>query len=258
MKTTLSASAIADAISLDAYYVGPSAEYGATIPKTAVLVKATYSNGTRDTVFDWEFNNSNIITTDNLILIIKYQTCLTSVKVPLIYAEIISFECHYHGEPVLIGTEFDPKKLHARILYGNGIWEELHSYQYTISDKLVTQKGNNNIYTATHPCGLEDRFVVFGYNIDDTDMDFQIYQVNGNIETDVTDAYYTLFYHDLLGKIYVTTTRLNEILSPGKYRIVLPKNTGLNCKHASEWKIVKTLDNNLTITPIKFYHKEDF
>ncbi len=258
MKTTLSASAIADAISLDAYYVGPSVEYGATIPKTAVLVKATYSDGTKDTVYDWNFNNSNIITTDNDTLIIQYQTCLASIKIPLIYTEVISFECHYHGDPVPIGTEYDPKKLHARILYGNGIWEDLHSYQYEVSSKLVTEKGNNNIYIATHPSGLEDRFVVFGYSVDKSDMDFKVYQVNGKIETDVTDVYYPLFYHDLLGKIYVTTMRLNKFLSAGEYRFILPKNTGLNCKHASEWKVIKNLNNNIKITPIKFYHEEDF
>jgi hypothetical protein len=156
----------------------------------------------------------------------------------------------------LIGTEFDPKKLHARILYSDGTWEDLHSYQYSISDKLVTQKGNNNIYTATHPSGLKDKFVVFGYSIDNLDKDFKIYEVNDNIEVDVTDAYYTLFYHELLDKIYVTTTRLNKILTPGKYRLILPKNTGLNCKHASEWIVIKDSKNNIKITPIKFYHSQ--
>lgn len=181
-----------------------------------------------------------------------------SLKTSYTEPKIISFECHYHGEPVLIGTEFDPKKLHARALYDNGEWKELYSYQYNISGKLVTKEGNNNIYTAIHTSGLEDRFIVFGYSNDDFDMDFQIYQVNDKIEINVTDAYYTLFYHDLLGKIYVTTTRMNQILQPGEYRMILPKNTGLNCKHASEWKIKKDENNNLRITPIKFYHKEDF
>lgn len=258
MNTTLSASAVADAISLEAYYVGPSVEYGTKIPKSAILVKATYADGTKDTVFDWQYIGSNIITTDNPTLGIQYQTQITIVEVPLIYTEVISFECHYHGGPVLIGTEFDPKDLHARALYGNGHWEELHSYQYSIPDRLVTQKGNNNIYTATHPSGLEDRFVVFGYDVDDSDMDFKIYQVNDNIEIDVTDSYYPLFYHDLLDKIYVTAMRLNKILPAGIYRLVLPKNTGLNCKHASEWKVIKDLNNNIKITPIKFYHEEDF
>jgi hypothetical protein len=169
--------------------------------------------------------------------------------------KIVSFECHYHGDPVLIGTEFDPKKLHARILYDNGVWKDLHSYEYIVSDKLVTQKGNNNIYTATYE-SLSDKFVVFGYDIDKLDKDFKILQRNDNIEVDVTDSYYPLFYHDLLDKIYVTTVRLNQFLTPGEYRIILPKNTGLNCKHASEWKVFKDFNNNIKITPINFYHEE--
>lgn len=258
MNTTLSASAIADVVSLEAYYVGPDVKYGTEIPKTAVLVKVIHSDETKDVITNWEFDNSNIITADNTTLIIKYKSYSTTVEVPLVYTKIISFECHYHGNPVLIGTDFDPKKLHARILYGDGTWEDLHSYQYTISDTLVTQKGNNNIYTAIHSSGLQDKFVVYGYDIGHSDKDFKIFQLNDNIEIDITDSYYPLFYHDLLDKIYVTVTRLNKILTPGKYRLILPKNTGLNCKHASEWIVIKELSNNIKITPIKFYHEEDF
>jgi hypothetical protein len=168
----------------------------------------------------------------------------------------LSFECHYHGSPVLVGTNFDPKDLHARIIYSNGEWKELHSYEYTISGNLITQKGNNNIFTAIYNNELQDSFVVYGYENDNTDKDFKITQLNDNIEIDVTDRYYPLFYHNLLDKIYVTATRLNKFLTPGTYRLILPKRTGLNCKHASEWIVVKNLNNDIKITPITFYHKE--
>ena len=255
MKTTLSASATADAISLEVHYVGHSVKYGTTIPKSAILVKAIYADNTKKDIFNWEYLGSNIVTANNTILKIHYQSCTASVKIPLIYKKTISFECHYHGEPVPIGTEFDPKKLHARILLGDGTWKELHSYDYEISSKLVTEVGNN-IYTATYSPRLKDDFTVLGYNVDNLDKDFKIFQRNGNIDIDVTDAYYPLFYNDLLGKIHVT--KLNSELTAGEYTIILPKNTGLNCKHASEWKVFKELNNNIKITPIKFYHKEDY
>ena len=258
MNNTLSASAIADAIYLKAYYVGPYVRCGDEIPKSAILVKAVYTDNIEKIITNWDFVGDNIVEAEKTSLLIKYQNCMASVKIPFIYTKVISFECHYHGGPVEVGTHFDPKDLHARILYGDGIWEELHSYDYIVSDTLVTQSGNNNVYTAIHPSGLEDRFVVFGYKVDESDMDFKIYQVNDNIEIDVTDSYYPLFYHDLLDKIYVNAIRLNKQLTPGTFRIILPKCTGLNCKHPSEWLVVKTMDNNIKITPIKFYHKEDF
>ena len=257
MRTILSASATTDAISLKAYYVGPNVNYDTQIPKTAILVKLI-SNNTEKVVYDWTYINGNIVTPENkAILNIQYQTYTTSVQINLIKKEAILFECHYHGDPVLINTEFDPKKLHARIVYNNGECENLHSYQYDISGKIVTKKGNNNYYTAIHHSGLKDEFVVFGYEEDETDKDFKIFQQNDNIEIDLTNAYYPLFYHDILDKIYVSTQRLNRFLTPGKYRLILPKNTGLNCKHASEWIVIKSLDNNVKITPIKYYHKED-
>lgn len=259
MKTTLSASASADAIYLKAYYVGKDVRCGDEIPKSAILVKIVYADKTEETITDWNFIGDNIASAESNTLMIQYQNLITSVKLPFIYNKVISFECHYHGGPVEVGTHFDPKDLHAKALYGSGIWEELNSYDYIIlEDTLVTQTGNNNVYTAMHPCGLEDRFIVFGYKVDESDMDFKIYQLDGNMESDVTDSYYPLFYHDLLDKIYVNTMRLNKYLTPGKYRIVLPKHTGLNCKHSSEWIVIKTMDNNIKITPIKFYHEEDF
>lgn len=258
MKKTLSASAPADAICLDAKYIGPAVKYNTKIPKNAILVKTMYKDGSIMKITNWEYIRTDIVTEENKgLLLIQYGSCVAQVKIKLYKKHVVSFECHYHGDPVLINTEFDKKKLHARILYDDGEWKDLYSYEYNLpEDTIVKEVGNNNFYTATYQT-FEDKFVVYGYSESEADKDFQIFQRNGNIETDVTDAYYPLFYNEILGKIHVTISKLNSELTAGVYRIILPKNTGLNCKHASEWMIKKNLNNDIIITPIKFYHEED-
>ena len=99
MKTTLSASAPADAISLKAYYVGPristSKKHWTPIYKRTVLVKAVCSDGSETVVMDWNWIGTNYVRIDRVTkLKIQCGTLTTEVEI-LFNTDVVSFECHY-------------------------------------------------------------------------------------------------------------------------------------------------------------------
>lgn len=173
--------------------------------------------------------------------------------------EPIKFEVHYHGAPVLVGERYDPKDLHAHLICSDKEFIDVRSIDYTINDNLITHTGQNS-FCATYIWNGKtfiDYFTVYGYtNKRYIDKEFQVFYIHDNLyEEDVTDFCYPLFYDEILDKIYITMNRLNNNLYKGKYRMILPQNSGMYYKYATEWIIIKD-DFNVKTTLIKIYNEE--
>lgn len=168
--------------------------------------------------------------------------------------QILRFECHYHGAPVVIGKEYDKADLHADVLYDDGELKSLSPYEYNVpDDRLITDK--DNIFIASY-VGLSDVFHVKGVTLNESDAEFKVFSIEGKTEVDVTYAYEPLLYNTVLEKIYVNLDRLNRVFTAGKYRMILPRNTGMCSKYASEWIVIKGKNNSIKATPVKFYTEE--
>lgn len=171
----------------------------------------------------------------------------------------IKFEIHYHGAPVLVGEKYNPKDLHAHLIYSNKEFKDVLSVDYTVDDNLITHTGQN-IFKATYIENGKtfiDYFMVYGYtNKRYIDKEFQMFLIHDNgYEEDVTDYCSPLLYDNNLGKIYVTLNRLNKALFKGKFRMILPINSGLHMKYATEWIVLKN-NFNIKTTLIKTYNEE--
>lgn len=171
----------------------------------------------------------------------------------------IKFEVHYHGTPVLVGQRYDPKDLHAHLIYSDKEFKDVRSIDFTVSDNLVTHTGQNSFY-ATYIWNNKtfiDYFTVYGYtNKRYINKDFKIFYIDDNQENDMTEYYYPLFYNKNLDKIYVTINNLNKHLLKGKYKITVPQDSGMNHRYATEWIVIKD-SYNIKITLIKTYNEEE-
>lgn len=172
----------------------------------------------------------------------------------------IKFEVHYHGAPVLVGERYDPKDLHAHLIYSDKEFVDVRSVDFTTNDNLITHTGQNSFY-ATYTVNGEtfiDYFLVYGYtNKRYIDKDFQVFNIHDNLcEENVTDFCYPLFYNENLGKIYITLNNLYKNLYEGKFRFILPRDTGMCHKYSSEWIVIKTQDN-VKVTLVKYYDEEE-
>lgn len=172
--------------------------------------------------------------------------------------EPIKFEVHYHGAPVLVGERYDPKDLHAHLICSDKEFIDVRSVDYTVNDNLITHTGQNS-FCATYKWGDKtfiDYFIVYGYtNKRYIDKEFKVFNIYGSQEEDVTDFCYPLFYDKNLDKIYVTTNRLDKYLFNGTFRMILPQNSGMLHKYATEWFVIKS-DFGLKTTLIKVYNEE--
>lgn len=168
-------------------------------------------------------------------------------------SELIGFECHYHGAPVLIGKEFDAADIHADAHYSNGQFKDVFSDEYTILEKDRTVTDKDNIFTAEY-MGFTCKFHVRGYTVNGSVREFKVFSIEGRVEVDVTDVYGPLFYNPVLEKPYVTLAIMNRCLTEGKYRFILPMKTGMCGKYASEWIVIK--DNAIKATPVMFYRDD--
>ena len=173
--------------------------------------------------------------------------------------EPIKFEVHYHGAPVLVGERYDPKNLHAHLIYSDKEFIDVRSVDYIVNDDLITHTGQNSFY-ATYIWNNKtfiDYFMVYGYtNKRYINKEFKVFFINDTYEEDITDYCYPLFYDEKLDKIYITTNRLNKNLYKGKFRMVLPEGTGLHHRYTTEWIVIKD-DFNVTITLTKTYNEEE-
>lgn len=172
--------------------------------------------------------------------------------------EPIKFEVHYHGAPVLVGERYDPKDLHAHLICLDKEFIDVRTIDFTVNDNLVTHTGQNSFCATYSFCGktFVDYFVVYGYtNKRYTDKEFKVFSINGSSEEDITDFCYPLFYDKNLDKIYITTNRLNKHLFNGTFRMILPQDTGMLHKYATEWFVIKN-DFGLKTTLIKVYNEE--
>ena len=172
--------------------------------------------------------------------------------------EPIKFEVHYHGTPVLVGERYDLKNLHAHLIYSDKEFEDVRSF--TVNDKLITHTGQNT-FMATYIWNGKsfiDYFMVYGYtNKRYINKEFKMFYVHDNkYEEDLTDYFYSLFYDEKLDKIYITINRLNKNLYKGKFRMILPKDTGMFHQYSSEWIVIKD-DFNVKLTLIKTYNEEE-
>lgn len=174
--------------------------------------------------------------------------------------EPIKFEVHYHGTPILVGEKYNLKDLHAHLIYSDKEFIDVRSVDFTVNDFIITHTGQNYFF-ATYIWNDKtfiDYFMVYGYtNKKYIDKDFQVFFIHDNYEEDITEFCYLSFFDTTLNKIYITLNRLNKNLFKGKFRMILPKNTGMHHKYATEWIVVKD-DSNTKITLIKTYHEEEF
>lgn len=168
------------------------------------------------------------------------------------------FEAHYHGTPIAVGKHFNIADVHASALMESGEWKELSIRDFYIPDTSVIQHSGENVYEAYYIYnGIKytNYFTVFGYTNKETiNPDFKLLLKRDNLYEDVTEKYYYVFFNMILEKIWVTQYKF-ELLPEGKYIITLPKNTGMHCKYATEWIIIR--DNNTRLILNKVYHEED-
>ena len=174
--------------------------------------------------------------------------------------EPIKFEVHYHGAPVLVGERYDPKDLHAHLIYSDKEFIDVRSVDFKVSDNLISRTGQNS-FTATYiwkDKTFVDYFMVYGYtNKRYIDKEFKVVQIHDDLsEEDITEFCYPLFYDEILCKIYITLDRLNKNLFKGKFKMTLPQNTGMIHQYASEWIIIKS-DFNVKATLNKTYNEEE-
>lgn len=251
---------------INAEYIGDPIPLNTEPNRIDILVREYYNDTDIITIRDWSYKSSPIVTLkNNGIIVLEYNERTVSVKVPYInpIPVPISFEAHYHGKPIKVGERFNYADVHSRIILSDKQWIDLTNKDITISDNLVLNQGHENIYKATYTSSngqiFTDYFSIFGYlETNPINPDFKIFLIHDNLlEEDVTEYYQNLFYDELMGKIYVTTNRLNKHLFKSKYRIILPKDTGLHKKYATEWIAIKD-DFNVKITLIKVYDKEEF
>lgn len=249
---------------INAEYIGNPIPLNTEPNRIDILVKEYYNDTNIITIKNWSYKSSPIVTLkNNGIIILEYNGKTVSVKIPYINAIPIpiSFEAHYHGKPIKVGERFNYSDVHSRIILSDKQWIDLTNKDITISDNLVLKQGHCNIYKATYISNngqiFTDYFTVFGYlETNLINPDFKIFLIHDNLlEEDITDYCYPLLYDNNLGKIYVTLNRLNKSLFKGKFRMILPINTGLHMKYATEWIVLKD-DFNIKINLIKTYNEE--
>lgn len=247
----------------NAEYIGNPIPINTEPSRIDILVQEYYNETDIFVVTDWTYKTSPIVTLKNDgVIVIERKGRTAIIKVPYLNpVEPISFEAHYHGKPIKIGEKFNPADVHSRIILSDKTWIDLHCSEIKILNTLVTNNGHNNIYKATYinnGIEFEDYFTVYGYDEKvSKDQDFKIFIIHDNLyEEDVTDFYYKLFYNETLEKIYVNVNVLNKNMFKAKYRMILPKDTGMNKKYATEWIVVKDYFNVKT-TLIKVYDEEE-
>lgn len=174
--------------------------------------------------------------------------------------EPIKFEVHYHGAPVLVGERYDPKDLHAHLICSDKEFIDVRSVDFTVNNNLITHTGQNSFYATYIWNGKSfiDYFTVYGYtNKRYINKDFKAFYIHDSgYEEDITDYCYPLLYDENLDKIYITLKRLDKHLFKGKFRMLLPQDTGMHHKYATEWIIIKN-DYNVKMTLVKTYNEEE-
>lgn len=173
--------------------------------------------------------------------------------------EPIKFEVHYHGTPVLVGKRYDPKDLHAHLIFSDKEFVDVRSIDFMTDKDIITHTGQN-YFRATYNWNDKtfiDYFMVYGYtNKRYIDKEFKIFFIHDDgVEEDMTEYYELLFYENNMEKVFITTNKLDKTLTEGKYRMILPRGTGMHLKYASEWIIEK--DSNVKVKLIKVYNEED-
>lgn len=248
---------------INAEYIGEPIPLNTEPNRIDILVREYYNDDSIIIIKDWSYKSSPIVTLkNNGIIVLEYNGKTVSVKIPYInpIPIPISFEAHYHGNPIKVGERFNYSDVHSRIILSNKQWIDLSNKEITISDNLVLKQGDKNIYKATYTTNektFTDYFTVFGYlETNSVNPDFKMFLIHDNLfEEDVTDYCYPLLYDSNLGKIYITLNRLNKALFKGKFRMILPINSGLHMKYATEWIVLKD-DFNIKTTLIKTYNEE--
>lgn len=173
--------------------------------------------------------------------------------------EPIKFEVHYHGTPVLVGKRYDPKDLHAHLIFSDKEFVDVRSIDFMINKNLITHTGQNYFY-ATYNWNDKtfiDYFMVYGYtNKRYIDKEFKVFLIHEDgTEEDMSEYYKILFYEENMEKVFITMNKLDKGLIDGKYRMILPRGTGLHLKYATEWIIEKK--SNVKAKLIKVYNEED-
>ena len=171
------------------------------------------------------------------------------------------FEAHYHGIPIAVGKHFNVGDVHASALMESGEWKDLSIRDFFIPDTSPIQYAGNNVYEAYYMHnGIKytNYFTVLGYTNKDTiNPDFKLFVVHDNLhEEDITEISQFLFYDSIFEKIYITINKIDKALSNGKYRLIAPKNSGMHCKYATEWTIIKE-NGNITMFINKIYDEEE-
>lgn len=254
-------------VEVNALYTGEPLYIGQAVVKEDVSVSEVYKNDQFIVPINrWDFISKRQITYAHIkdgaaIFWIKvytqfYGMRLCKVIVPIAVHEPIPilFEAHYHGiqrgietaekdgTPVAVGQTFEKSAIHAHILTSEKEWIDIEPSDIMISDNVVRKPGRN-IYTATYRCKDKvfiDKFEVFGYiNRNTKEKAFRLYKIKGKEEIDVTSEYAQKLM--VMEGVYNFTNKLfDSVLEfDTTFRLIAPKNTGLNTLHATEWIIIK-------------------
>lgn len=168
------------------------------------------------------------------------------------------FEAHYHGKPIEVGKHFNVADVHASALMESGEWKDLSIRDFYIPNLSVVQNVGDNVYEAYYVYNgvkYTNYFNVRGYTNKETiNPDFKLLQKHDNLYKDITDEYYYTFYNALLDKIIVSQLKFDK-LPEGEYYVTLPKNSGMHCKYATDWVIIR--DDNTRMILEKVYYEED-
>ena len=254
-------------VEVNALYTGEPLYIGQAVVKEDVSVNEVYKNDQFTVPINrWDFISKKRITYAHIkdgaaIFWIKvytqfYGIRLCKVIVPIAVHEPIPilFEAHYHGiqrgietaekdgTPVAVGQTFEKSAIHAHILTSEKEWIDIEPSDIMISDNVVRKPGRN-IYTATYRYKDKvfiDKFEVFGYiNRNTKEKAFKLYKIKGKEEIDVTSEYAQKLM--IMEGVYNFTNKLfDSVLEfDTTFRLIAPKNTGLNTLHATEWIIRK-------------------
>lgn len=146
-------------LSFHAYYSGSTVSVGNSVDLRKIIATAFYSDGSSETVEDFNIVNKVITSTGNNTITLNYRGLTYNISV---YGtspkELLTLYATYTGESVMIGSNIDPRKLEITAVYKDGSSETINNY--TLSPETITKIGVQLVVASYH--GLSAPFQVTG------------------------------------------------------------------------------------------------
>lgn len=160
-------------IAITAYYTGGAVEVGGTIPRDAIEVTASYSDGTTEEVTEFAMSTETVLTVGSNRVMIIYRGKVTEIYV---YGKrASSIYATYSGGMLSVGNKITSEHLSVYLQYTDYSTEEVLDYR--IVNPVISTVGNQKIQIVYN--NLQTTVDVYGTPAKTVSMLTAVYEGEG-------------------------------------------------------------------------------